>query len=82
MCYLNGNGTTKDEVKGFEYMKKAVECKSVYIKAFWEISKCYRFERGVAKDLQKAEHYKQEAEKYRNDDAMWMKRQFDLFMPL
>ena len=49
MCYLKGNGVPKDEVKGFEYMKKAVECNSVYIKAFWEISKCYRFGRGCCK---------------------------------
>ena len=26
MCFLKGNGVTKDETKGFEYMKKAVEC--------------------------------------------------------
>jgi TPR repeat protein len=75
MCYLKGNGVAKDEAKGFEYMKKAVNCRSVYIKAFWEISKCYRFGRGVERDLKKAEYYEQEAEKAGNDDALWMKEQ-------
>jgi TPR repeat protein len=75
MCYLKGNGVAKDEAKGFEYMKKAVNCRSVYIKAFWEISKCYRFGRGVDQDLKKAEEYEEKAASYNNDDALWMKEQ-------
>lgn len=75
MCFLKGNGVTKDETKGFEYMKKAVECEKVVVKAYWEISKCYRFGRGVERDLKKAEYYEQEAEKAGNDDALWMRDQ-------
>ena len=75
MCYLKGNGIAKDETKGFEYMKKAVECKSIYIKALWEISRCYRFERGVGRDLKKAEEYKEKAALYNNEDALWIREQ-------
>lgn len=75
MCYLKGNGVPKDEAKGFEYMKKAVECKSVYIKAFWEISKCYRFARGVERDLKKAEEYEEKAASFNNEDALWLREQ-------
>ena len=75
MCYLKGNGVAIDEAKGFKYMKKAVECNSVYIKAFWEISKCYRFGRGVGRDLKKAEEYEEKATLYKNEDALWLREQ-------
>lgn len=75
MCHLKGNGVAKDEAKGFEYMKKAVECKSVYIKAFWEIAKCYRFRRGVERDLKKAEEYETTAAQHKNEDALWIREQ-------
>lgn len=69
MCYLKGCGVSKDEAKGFEYMKKAVKCRSVYTKAFLEIAKCYRLERGTQRDLEKAKFYESEAEKYNKEDA-------------
>ncbi len=78
MCYLKGHAVPKDEKRGFDYLKSAVESKWVYPKVFWEIAKCYRFGRGVERNLKKAEYYEQEAEKAGNDDALWMKEQQDL----
>lgn len=78
MCYLKGHAVPKDEKRGFDYLKSAVESKWVYPKVFWEIAKCYRFGRGVERDLKKAEYYEQEAEKAGNDDALWMKEQYGL----
>lgn len=78
MCYLKGHAVSKDEKKGFSYLKCAVESNWVYPKVFWKIAKCYRFGRGVERDLKKAEYYEQEAEKSGNDDALWMKEQQDL----
>ena len=45
------------------------------LKYFGKIAKCYRFGRGVERDLKKAEYYEQEAEKAGNDDALWMRDQ-------
>ena len=78
MCYLKGHAVSKDEKTGFDYLKRAVESKWVYPKVYWEIAKCYRFGRGIERDLKKAEYYEQEAEKAGNDDALWMKEQQDL----
>lgn len=82
MCYLKGKGVPKDEVKGFEYLKKSVGSKRVYTKVFLEISKCYKFERGVKKDLKRAEYYEQVARKYGDEDAKWLEEQQDLFNSL
>lgn len=75
MCHLKGHGVTKDEDKGFEYLKKAIENRWVYPKAYMGIANCYRFERGVKRDLKKAEEYEKKAREAGDDDAMWIQEQ-------
>ena len=61
VCYEFGRGVEKDEVKAFEWYKKAAEWG--YAKAQFKLGICYEFGKGVERDERKAfEWYKEAVE--------------------
>ena len=62
-CYYNGEGVEKDEVKAFEWYKKAAE--QGYVEAQFKLGVCYDNGIGIERDKRKAFEWYEKASKAR-----------------
>ncbi|RHZ55882.1 hypothetical protein Glove_410g6 [Diversispora epigaea] len=66
--YGNGLGVNLDQVKAFEWYKKAAECNDNYSQ--YEIGKCFYEGRGTKRDIVKAIYWLNKAKENGNFNAM------------